>query len=217
MMREQRGIFIPEQDKAIIWSENFEKKEYNDIRPHGYRAIDIGAHVGIWTRRLVLDFDEVIAFEPMPKHIECHQKNCEGLDNVELNTVALSNTNGMTVMTTKDNNSGMSTLIDQADLRWRNQKTSVPVETRTLDSYNFPKMDFIKIDVEGWEAQVLKGAMDTILKYRPRMYIEIWEKKYEEISDILEREMGYTLSPINSYNYICDPEKIDLFSLAETI
>ena len=78
-------------------------------------------------------------------------------------------------------------------------------------------MDFIKIDVEGWEAQVLKGAMDTILKYRPRMYIEIWEKKYEEISDILEREMGYTLSPINSYNYICEPEKIDLFSLAETI
>ena len=202
MMREQRGIFIPEQDKAIVWSENFEKKEYNKIRPHGYRAIDIGAHVGIWTRRLANDFDEVIAFEPMPKHIECHKKNCEGLYSVELNTVALSNVNEQKVMTTKDNNSGMSTLMTP---KWILPKTIVPIETRTLDSYNFPKIDFIKIDVEGWEEQVLRGGMDTILKYRPRMYIEIWAKQYDKISDILLREMGYTLQEIGKDNYLCVP------------
>jgi hypothetical protein len=88
----------------------------------------------------------------------------------------------------------------------------VPIETRTLDSYNFSKIDFIKIDVEGWEEQVLRGAMDTILKYKPRMYIEIWTKEgdrvrpanYEKVSDILKREMGYTLQRIGNDNYLCE-------------
>lgn len=202
MMREQKGILIPESDKSKFWGKNYEIREYNKIKPRGYRAIDIGAHVGIWTRRLAKDFAEVIAFEPMPKHIECHKKNCEGLYSVELNTVALSNVNEQKVMTTKDNNSGMSTLMTP---KWILPKTIVPIETRTLDSYNFPKIDFIKIDVEGWEEQVLRGGMDTILKYRPRMYIEIWAKQYDKISDILWREMGYTLQEIGKDNYLCVP------------
>jgi FkbM family methyltransferase len=209
MMREQKGIFIPESDKSNFWSKGYEIREYNKIKPRGYRALDIGAHVGIWTRRLAVDFQEVIAFEPMPKHIECHLKNCEGLHNVELNRIALSNVNEETVMTTKDNNSGMSTLTIP---KWKLPKTIVPIETRTLDSYNFSKIDFIKIDVEGWEEQVLRGAMDTILKYKPRMYIEIWTKEgdrvrpanYEKVSDILKREMGYTLQRIGNDNYLCE-------------
>ena len=211
MMREQKGIFIPESDKSNFWSKGYEIREYNKIKPRGYRALDIGAHVGIWTRRLAVDFQEVIAFEPMPKHIECHLKNCEGLHNVELNRIALSNVNEETVMTTKDNNSGMSTLTIP---KWKLPKTIVPIETRTLDSYNFSKIDFIKIDVEGWEEQVLRGAMDTILKYKPRMYIEIWTKEgdrvrpanYEKVSDILKREMGYTLQRIGNDNYLCESD-----------
>ena len=202
MMREQKGILIPEQDKSKFWGVNYEIREYNKIKPHGFRALDIGAHVGIWTRRLANDFDEVIAFEPMSKHIVCHKNNCVGLENVTLNEIALSNLNEQKVMTTKDNNSGMSTLMTP---RWKLPKTIVIIETRTLDSYNFPKMDFIKIDVEGWEEQVLKGGMDTILKYRPRMYIEIWPKQYEKVSDILWREMGYTLQRIGNDNYLCEP------------
>ena len=202
MMREQKGILIPEQDKSKFWGKNYEIREYNKIKPKGYRAIDIGAHVGIWTRRLANDFNEVIAFEPLPKHIECHKNNCVGLENVTLNEIALSNVNKTQVMTTKDNNSGMSTLMTP---KWKLPKTIVPIETRTLDSYNFPKMDFIKIDVEGWEEQVLRGGMDTILKYKPRMYIEIWAKQYDKISDILWREMGYTLQEIGKDNYLCVP------------
>ena len=102
MMREQKGIFIPEQDKSKFWSKNFEIREYNKIKPKGYTALDIGAHVGIWTRRLAVDFQEVIAFEPLPKHIECHKKNCEEYSNVVLHKIALSNTNEKKVMTTKD-------------------------------------------------------------------------------------------------------------------
>jgi FkbM family methyltransferase len=210
MMREQKGILIPESDKSKFWGKNYEIREYNKIKPRGYRAVDIGAHVGIWTRRLAVDFSEVIAFEPMPKHIECHKNNCVGLENVTLNEIALSNVNEQKVMTTKDNNSGMSTLMTP---KWKLPKTIVPIETRTLDSYNFPKIDFIKIDVEGWEEQVLRGGMDTILKYRPRMYIEIWTKEgdrmrpanYDKISNML-CAMQYTLQRIGNDNYLCSPK-----------
>ena len=201
MMREQKGIFIPEQDKAKFWGENFEIREYNKIKPTGYRAVDIGAHVGIWTRRLAVSFCDVIAFEPLGKHIECHIKNCAGLEHIKLHQVALSNENGHSLMTTKDNNSGMSTL-GNAHFRETDKQM---VETRTLDSYNLPKIDFIKMDVEGWEEQVLEGATETILKYRPRMYIEIWPDKYKRMYQHLRWELDYTLQRVGKANYICEP------------
>lgn len=201
-MREQKGIFIPEQDKCKFWGENFEIREYNKIKPTGYRALDIGAHVGIWTRRMAVNFCRVIAFEPLSKHIECHIKNCEGLEHIELHQVALSNQEEKNYMVTKDNNSGMSTLLDKT---FNKPLPKELVETRTLDSYNLPKIDFIKMDVEGWEEQVLEGATETILKYRPRMYIEIWPDKYQKIYDILRDDFRYTLQRVGKANYICEP------------
>ena len=47
---------------------------------------------------------------------------------------------------------------------------------RTLDSYGFSNVGFIKIDVEGFEAAVLAGARDTILRERPVMQIELEEQ-----------------------------------------
>ena len=58
---------------------------------------------------------------------------------------------------------------------------------------NIEKIDFIKIDVEGWEEQVLEGAMHTILKYKPIMYIEIWNKNYKHINNILFQILLYSL------------------------
>ena len=206
MMREQKGIYIPEQDKAKFWGENFEIREYNKLNLKGKVAIDIGAHVGIWTRRLAVNFCQVYAFEPMPKHIECHKENCKGLDNVILMPYALSNQKASGVMTTKDNNSGMSTLIDQELLNWKKPQTVQLVDTNTLDNFDIkPTIDFIKIDVEGWEEQVLEGAWNTIMKYRPRMYIEIWRDRYERVSDMLYKEMDYTLQQVSKSNYLCEP------------
>jgi len=205
-MRKTNGIFIPEQDKSKIWGKNYEIKEYNKLELHrlsGTVALDIGAHVGIWSRRLAVDFFKVIAFEPMQKHIECHKKNCERLGNVQLNEMALSDSNGSQSMTTKDNNSGMSTLIDTDLLKWRKPKSHSLVKTQTLDSMNLPKIDFVKIDVEGWEKQVLEGGKETILKDQPLIYIEIWEKNYARIRDIMQNELGYTIQKVSEINYLC--------------
>lgn len=205
-MKLQNEIWIPDEDTASFWGKNFEIREYTKLNLSGNLALDIGAHVGIWTQRLARDFNQVIAFEPMKKHIECHQKNCGSLDNVTLHTVALSNVNtDDAIMTTKNINSGMSTLINTESLKWKKEKKTEIVQTTTLDSFDLPKIDFIKMDVEGWEENVLEGAEKTILTHRPTIYIEIWEKKYELVAQILKNDLKYTITKMAKANYLCQP------------
>ena len=204
-MKLQNEIWIPDEDSASFWGKNFEIREYTKLNLSGNLALDIGAHVGIWTQRLAKDFNQVIAFEPMKKHIECHRENCKGLDNVTLHTVALSNVTTNAIMTTKDINSGMSTLIHTESLKWKKEKKTEEVETTTLDSFNLPKIDFIKMDVEGWEENVLEGAEKTILTHRPTIYIEIWENKYDLVSRILKNDLKYTITKMAKANYLCQP------------
>ena len=87
----------------------------------------------------------------------------------------------------------MSTFFEENFLHWEkkfNRKfdyREIMVETRTLDSLK-TSPDFIKIDVEGSERHVLKGAMKTIKKYKPTIMIE--EMKNYDYSDIL-LPLGY--------------------------
>ena len=189
-MRLQKDIWLPDGDKWPHWNKNFELKEYRSLHLRGKLAIDIGAHVGIWTQRLAKDFEQVICFEPLPKHQECHKKNCEDLDNVKLFEYGLSNENSKQVMTTKNSNSGQSSLLSDMFLKTES-RTEVEVETRTLDSFDLPKMDFIKIDVEGWEYYMLLGAKETIQKYLPNIYIEVWDENYDTISELFN-SWGYS-------------------------
>ena len=187
-MKKKKGVWIPTQDNWKGWSSDFERAEYIKLNLNGDLAIDIGAHVGIWSQRLSKDFSEVICFEPLSKHIECHKMNCGELDNVTLIECALSDMETKSVMTTKDNNSGMSSLHP---CNFRNKSEEI-VKTKTIDNFDFPKMDFIKIDVEGWEEQVILGGIETIKKYSPKIYIEIWRNNYDSISEIFN-DMGYSL------------------------
>jgi FkbM family methyltransferase len=198
-MKYQKGIWIPEKDTWYGWGENFEGREYKKLQLTGNLCLDIGAHVGIWSKRLSKDFSQVICFEPLGKHIVCHKKNCENLSNITLHECALSDVESDSVMTTRDFNSGMSSLLER---RFKD-KNEVVVKTKILDSFNLPKIDFIKIDVEGYEKQVLIGGKETILKWKPKIYIEIWPKNVNPISELLS-SMGYSVKKMSGLNYLCE-------------
>lgn len=199
-MKHQRDIWIPEEDNWSRWSSGFESREYKKLNLSGKLCLDIGAHVGIWTKRLAHDFDQVIAFEPLAKHIECHKKNTEECDNVTLHEVALSDESITTQMTTRKFNSGMSTLLPNKKLK---DGYKLTVKTKTLDSFNFPTIDFIKMDVEGYEEKVIAGGMNTILKHLPKIYMEIWPSKLSLMTELMNT-MGYSVNKVSDANYLCE-------------
>jgi len=188
-----KRIWIPDDDDWVNWGGNYEQDQFNEVMPHISNrdvALDIGAHVGIWSMRLAQNFKRVIAFEPVPKHIECWKQNMSKFisehsewGNIStLETVALGHENGTATMKVPNTtNTGMASLVHESNQKtgdrwvqpeWENFP-KIEVKTRTLDSYEFDQLDFIKIDVEWFELRVLQGAENTIRKHKPIMYIEM--------------------------------------------
>ena len=202
ILTKDKKVWLPDGDTWDKWNGDWELNEYNEVMQHISErtvAIDIGAHVGLWSKRLVKDFKHVYCFEPVKKHIECWHKNLNKdfnddgelvyISNVDIYDVALSDVEGTSEMSVPFKNSGMSTLNYHEYIP--NDYIKENVQTRTLDSYDFNKIDFIKIDVEDHEYKVLRGARKTIEKYKPILYMEINDQ--QAIIFLESLKLGYKL------------------------
>jgi len=107
-------------------------------------VIDIGAWCGTWSKAIEPFARSVISFEPDKVHFECLQRNCT------INCIPRLEAVGSrigTISLTQDN-------FTQA----KRIDTSGDIKLVTLDSTGYENVDLIKIDVEGYEMEVLKGA-----------------------------------------------------------
>lgn len=68
-----------------------------------------------------------------------------------------------------------------------------PVQVYTLDSFHLRDVDFIKVDVEGMETEVLRGAEHTIRENTPVLYIEEWDDERHVALEELLHPWGYTM------------------------
>jgi len=66
----------------------------------------------------------------------------------------------------------------------------LPVDVKTMDSFGLTNVSCIKIDVEGHEVSVIKGALNTIKTFRPAVVVEIKEKNLEEFKGLMTT-LGY--------------------------
>jgi FkbM family methyltransferase len=143
-------------------------------------AVDVGAHVGLWSRNLAFAFDTVFAFEPVAEHRECFMKNVQGIGRVNLLEFALGAEEGMVSIGTEVGSSGNSAVVTSrvGDIESRALPValasveSLNVEMRTIDSYEFDDLDLIKVDVEGFEENVLRGSERTIRTCKPVVIVE---------------------------------------------
>ncbi len=145
-------------------------------------CVDVGACVGMWTRFLQKDFDQVVCFEPNPAFTRCWHRNILPNTNAVLHEVGLSD---------RDHTAYYPEGQPQSLAR-----DDVPgnIQLRTLDSYELLDVDFVKIDVDGYEDRVLKGAVNTILKNRPVINIEMKRARRPHICTDSARtltELGY--------------------------
>lgn len=149
----------------------------HEIRP-GMTVVDIGANVGVYTAlfsELVGRTGKVISLEPAPDNWRSLSEAVEinGWSNVELHQVAAAEKHGSMALVCSAYNSGNNALgCGAAD------GPAVAVKVAPLDSIIAGrKVDFIKIDVQGWEAAVLRGARETLTANRPLVVrLEVWPK-----------------------------------------
>ena len=143
-------------------------------------ALDIGANVGLWSRSLCQNFRTVIAFEPVAMFRECLELNVPSA-NIAVKPIALGDTNANVNMIITEGNTGHS----HVDPKSQGGDTVMV----TLDYLNYQKIDYIKIDCEGFEYRVLQGAQQTIRRCRPIVVIEqkphkMYEKNYGQFAAI---------------------------------
>jgi FkbM family methyltransferase len=144
--------------------------------PPGRAAIDVGANKGVYTHYLSRIVTHVHAFEPNPKmyHLLC--RTLPG--NATAYTCALSDRDDETAeMIVPIYGGHFSNATASLNVRKKDRQHGVfSVQTRTLDSFGFTNIGFVKIDVEGFEKAVLAGAVDLIARERPVIQVEMEEE-----------------------------------------
>jgi FkbM family methyltransferase len=184
MPKQVHGVWLPDREDYLIQdirispqfagAGTIQFKKYAACMPHirQFRhAVDIGANCGIWTRVMARCFPLVTCYEP---NAECHEafrlnnpqpvtERRKDQTKIVLHPYALGHEPGRLKLNTKLRSTGFTRVAEDGDL---------DVEVRTLDSFELQEVDFIKIDVEGWEHPVIVGAHDTIVRCRPTMIIE---------------------------------------------
>jgi FkbM family methyltransferase len=190
-----RNIESISKKKLLTISELIVTMFYTKIYLNGYSgdAIDAGAHAGIHSRHLAfltsVTNNKVIAVEPNPHIIPFLKKNME--------TELLFNFQIIENPLWHESKQVSFNIEDDAQLSHVSDINGMNVQSITLSqifSQNASKISFIKIDVEGAGAQILRGAIDLINKHRPFIAIEIgpWDD-VEDFDKLFEeyRKIGY--------------------------
>ena len=145
-------------------------------------VFDCGSHQGMTTilfSRWVGDNGKVVAFEALPENFEVLSKNIEmnGVDNVEAVHAALGAEPGMATIDVRSNSNVSSGEFGR----------QVPM--KCLDQYESYAPNLLKIDVEGFETEVLKGAQ-RVLARRPKIILELHTKALPKfgtsVAEVLE-------------------------------
>jgi FkbM family methyltransferase len=137
--------------------------------------VDIGANIGYYTlqvARLAGDNGKVYAIEPVPENVELLKKNIELNDysNIEVFQLAVGDVNKTAYVYITDRRNTAAMIETQASI------DKAPVELTTLDKFleNKPPPSLIRMDVEGYEAEIMKGMRGLLESNKPlKLIIEI--------------------------------------------
>jgi FkbM family methyltransferase len=211
-----KQLFMPDAEMWHRWGASYEKDkfkkcmEYAEGKPKRL-ALDIGAHIGIWTRRLSNLYDSVICFEPCADHIECHKRNCSTITNTTLYEHALGSKEETLDMKVIVGRGGTNSFHygKQGKTRMYEHKI-VPMKVQSLDHYGLDNVDFMKIDIESHELEMLKGAVETLERCNPIIFIEDPTYFYNQKNNKKDPtgldflcNLGYTVDQyLGTYNYL---------------
>ena len=216
------GNYLPSKDSSFAkWIDSAGNYQYEQI----YKAIqldnskrevalDIGANVGIITRVLGENYKFVVALEPSAQNRAAIYRNqTKELNNLIIYPFAASSENGEMEIRISDESCGGNSL---SDIDLPNPNRFEKIHLVKIDEiicensfFNDKQINLIKIDIQGYELQALKGAIKTIKKHKPLILCEVMTSFYsneEKINEFLG-SLGY-----KTVDYL-DKDRIYQFSI----
>ena len=200
-MKKIKDYYIPENDKHFegyfSQFDHYQEAQRNRALSHVTdwdTAIDIGANIGLWSKDFTKFFKKTICFEPNTSCLDCLKKNID-VSKTEIHNIALGSKNTTSYLYCPDSTGG-SSLINQTKYlgidefgkeiwdKFDIKTTKQTVDIKTLDSFSFLDVSFIKIDVQGYELEVLKGSVNTLKKNNPVVCIEEYKENLDESNEI---------------------------------
>jgi len=203
-----------------VWDEHIVKVMNDVSAKRSGVAIDVGAHFGTLTLAMARRFSQVISFEPNDFSFRILEAN------VNLNGLSNVSCRNHPLFSSKIDMSLANESLQELALPEDDRKDFDPVKATNLGAYTFsaggtgtfkhqamriddlnlPAVDFIKIDVQGADGEVLLGALETIERCRPFIAFE-WETmlaanfgvSFERVQAELERRK-YSLQMIKRHN-----------------
>ena len=157
-----------------------EIRRADEVCGRGGTMVDVGGWYGPWARRLVRRARHVVVIEPTPLH-EVLSRTLP--PEVDVIGAAASDHGGEAEIWLPSPNGatrGVSSLHRRAIHR-----TSVTVPLVTVDGLGLRDVTFMKIDVDGHEVPVLRGAAETVRRDQPRLLIEV-EQRIQPIEDVTD-------------------------------
>ena len=171
-------------------------------------VVDLGANEGQWAKAFLdlVSPEKLIMIEPNPAAFAVLQKKFGGRSNIELQNVAIGESNGVTILRVTRDSTGASVLPPREEMReliggnWA-VESEVECPMRTLDTLVavLPEISLLKIDVQGYEKEALSGAAQTLAKTKFLLIELNYMPQYEggswlgEIHELLTRRHGFVL------------------------
>jgi len=179
-------------------------KLIKDNLREGMICLDVGANIGYYTlleSKIVGDKGKVVAIEPSPINFPILKKNIEmaNVKNVNLFCLAGGDKNGI-LKFLLDRQSNLSRILREDEIV-KPSDTIVDVPVKKLDLFveelDLKKLDFLRMDVEGYEYQIYKGFRNLLKKFKPMIQMEVHcmllgDKKTSELLYML-KEDGYDI------------------------
>lgn len=137
-----------------------------ELVPAGRRKVfvDVGAHVGLWSMAAAFDFEEIVAFEPQ----ELHQR----LFVANLTRTAVPCRVSLKPCALGDHHDGISLAGRTGSSGDTHVAGTGGIPMRRLDDFGLTRADLIKIDTEGYELPICRGAVETLKRCRPFVVLE---------------------------------------------
>ena len=191
------GRYDEDEGQSVCRILDLRRKHHGD----GVIALDVGANIGVfsvlWSRHMT-GWGGLLAIEPQERiyYALCGNIAVNNCWNAQAIRVAISDKNEWFEFAEPDYRKlgtfgafelRTGHVPGQEDIPGRKAR----VEAIPIDKMHLPRLDFLKIDIECMECEALRGAADTIRKYKPVISVEVMRDDNREIDPLL-REFGYT-------------------------